>query len=813
MQSKRLGVLLAMCLSLSVAIPCIAWAVPPTIEKVTIKRILRVDGPGSPRYDQEITVQARDEDGAADTLNLQVEGGGMQFVSTCPYLNTSESECDENGLNCKLKNWTRWGNAMQPPSGDYTVTVTDIAGESATLTFSGVPAMRQTPSTTLLAPASDAIFDTVQDPNLFTPIFTFNKAASEVGNIHVWAEGMPYDEVWNTSIEVGPNAAVTYNESNTAAAGYEQIIPGTTYYWSVWVGPSSPVFVVKDTAGVVKGEVYDEERIWRRFYVKGTPPMAGPLPTLDGKFTYLATLCGNRSSSSLVRYTNNNTTRSWLGPLGLWSADWSWDGTNLLYTKPPWIFADKLDGSTPTQVPGTKAADRWGRWSPDARHVVYERWIPGVSWCETADIWIADMAGGAGHALVNSPDLEWCPVWSPDGLWIAYTRRYPGGNSSVRLVRYDGTYDHALSITGIAGSGSLSTILETLFPAWSPDGKKLAVSFTANVGGSMVYGIGTVAAEGGQLLPIFVAPPNADNYCCLQPYVQGWSPDGKKVVFLSSHHNPSTNGCGNAPFADLWMVAADTMSSVPQQLTYDFMSQPGSSWWAPNTPVGTNVTVVKGDNAITFEKVTIKGSTRIAVKEDAPALPKGFAVLGYHKVSAATTATRSGKITISCKYSDMEVPSGREDELLLLEWRKVIAIPPQAPGRWGAVTIGPSDTVNNLIKGEVWALSTYAIAVGPQIVPGVPPIPIEKTPWKAQLPAKFKLIAADGAALNDADVLVQATRVNQPNLPPKEVKCAFNANTGYYSWNPTDLHLSVGTWKLRLFVNGIAIKEAKVLIP
>ncbi len=578
MKSRRLGLLLLACLGLYGALQGVAWAVPPTIEKVTIRRILRLDGPGMQRYDQEITVQARDEDGAADALNLQVEGGGIQPISACPFLMTSEDECDENGINCKKKEWKRWGNTLTPPSGDYTVTVTDADGESATLTLAGVPAMKQTPTTTLLAPAGDAILDTVQDPDLLTPTFTFSKTASEVGNIHVWAEGMPQDEVWVASIGEGPNVAVTYNATNDAAAGYEQMKQGTTYYWSVWAGPPTPVLEVKDTAGVVKGVVYDEERVWRRFYVRGSPPATGPLPALDGKLAYLATLCGNRSLSSAVRYSSDNATRSWLGPLGLWSADWSWDGANLLYTKPPWMFTDKLDGSQPTPVPGTKAADRWGRWSPDARHVVFERWIPGVSWCETADIWIADMTGGTGHALVNSSDLEWSPVWSPDGLWIAYARRSPNGKSSVRLVRYDGTYDHALPITGIIGGGSLSVVTETLFPAWSPDGKKLAVSFTANVAGTEVNGVGTVAAKGGQLLPVFVTPPLTDSFCCTQPYVQGWSPDGTKVVFLSSHHSSSTSGCGDAPYADLWMVAADSTPSVPQQLTYDSLSQPGSSW-------------------------------------------------------------------------------------------------------------------------------------------------------------------------------------------------------------------------------------------
>ncbi len=224
------------------------------------------------------------------------------------------------------------------------------------------------------------------------------------------------------------------------------------------------------------------------------------------------------------------------------------------------------------------------------------------------------------------------------------------------------------------------------------------------------------------------------------------------------------------------------------------------------------MTVVKGDTSVTFEKVTAKGSTRAAVKEDAPALPTGFAFLGYHKFSAATTATRSGKITVSCKYDDAEVPAGRESDLLLLEWRKTSPSPPHPLGQWGTAVIGPSDAANNSIKGNVWALSTYAIAVGPQIVPGVPPLPPGKNPWQAQLPFKFKLVAADGIALKNADVHVQATKVGQVIPTPKEVKCPFNASTGYYTLNLQDLHLSTGNWQLRLFVNGIVIKEVKAAI-
>jgi dipeptidyl aminopeptidase/acylaminoacyl peptidase len=110
--------------------------------------------------------------------------------------------------------------------------------------------------------------------------------------------------------------------------------------------------------------------------------------------------------------------------------------------------------------------------SPDATRIAYTilyRDQPGRPYPQ---IWVMDIASGktsrlAGEKIVNSD-----PVWSPNGEWIAY-------------VADEGTDHHAeLLIAHPDGSGSrsLAPVIGTNSPSknegnavtWSPDGKKLA---------------------------------------------------------------------------------------------------------------------------------------------------------------------------------------------------------------------------------------------------------------------------------------------------------------------------------------------------
>ena len=93
--------------------------------------------------------------------------------------------------------------------------------------------------------------------------------------------------------------------------------------------------------------------------------------------------------------------------------------------------------------------------------------------------------GTGAHRLTNdlAPEIE--PAWSPDGRWIAYSRRLPGSEiREVWVVHPDGTGRRRLTAPAVAAYG----------PAWSPDGKLVAFAARRGTGHFEIYTIGVDGA-------------------------------------------------------------------------------------------------------------------------------------------------------------------------------------------------------------------------------------------------------------------------------------------------------------------------------
>ncbi len=121
----------------------------------------------------------------------------------------------------------------------------------------------------------------------------------------------------------------------------------------------------------------------------------------------------------------------------------------------------KIDRAGPYQIlTGTDDDCRQPNWSPDGRHIVYQRFENG-QW----DLWVMDTDGknqrqitwGAGDKTDASfsPDSQWV-VYSADGPTLKFANLYiisVSCGDPVRVTHFDG-YDGA--------------------PSWSPDGCKIA---------------------------------------------------------------------------------------------------------------------------------------------------------------------------------------------------------------------------------------------------------------------------------------------------------------------------------------------------
>jgi hypothetical protein len=125
-----------------------------------------------------------------------------------------------------------------------------------------------------------------------------------------------------------------------------------------------------------------------------------------------------------------------------------------------------------------------------------------------------------------------------------------------------------------------------------------------------------------------------------------------------------------------------------------------------NTPVGSPVVVDLGTAVVTFSNVTVAGDTSATATQGNPGgpTPPNFRLRGSF-VEITTTAQYSGPITVGIHYDDSKI--GNEAKLRLFHWDG---------SQWEDVTTPPVDTVNNIIYGQVSALSPFFVGeeVGPE---------------------------------------------------------------------------------------------------
>ena len=120
-----------------------------------------------------------------------------------------------------------------------------------------------------------------------------------------------------------------------------------------------------------------------------------------------------------------------------------------------------------------------------------------------------------------------------------------------------------------------------------------------------------------------------------------------------------------------------------------------------NTPAGTDITTTDPTTGVTvtFNEITLSGTTSITTSNTGPETPTGFEVAGVY-FDITTTATYTGPIQIAIPY-DENLVIGNEEDLKIMHWN------PDAQ-RWTDITTWV-DTANNIIYGQAASLSIFAV--------------------------------------------------------------------------------------------------------
>lgn len=174
--------------------------------------------------------------------------------------------------------------------------------------------------------------------------------------------------------------------------------------------------------------------------------------------------------------------------IGLNHCDWSPDGTTIVSVgymdggNDTWsIHLVATDGTNLLRLTTTNNVwDNDPSWSPDGSQIAFMRIYPDEN--NREEIWIMN-ADGSNQRYI---DIEGgSPKWSPDGERLIY-HAMRGDNYDIYTCRADGT-DEQLLITTVGGD---------LTPVWSPNG--LQIAFT-RVGDDLTHHIYVADADGTNL--------------------------------------------------------------------------------------------------------------------------------------------------------------------------------------------------------------------------------------------------------------------------------------------------------------------------
>jgi Tol biopolymer transport system component len=215
------------------------------------------------------------------------------------------------------------------------------------------------------------------------------------------------------------------------------------------------------------------------------------------------------------------------------------------------IWGINADGSGNVRLVAGDIGFNYPDWSPDGQYLAMAGYVSG----QTQSIYVAAVGSPGPNRLTSDPGvLDGDPVWSPNGIMVAFTRTYPDQNNRTEIwvteadsgiprwtgllgmaARWspDGTHfvyasgpttDADIMIARVDGTEAAhltSSAAAEYQPMWSPDGARIAYVSNAD-GDDDIY---VMNADGSDPTRI------TDN--TVGDYSPRWSPDGSWIAFES----------------------------------------------------------------------------------------------------------------------------------------------------------------------------------------------------------------------------------------------------------------------------------------
>jgi Tol biopolymer transport system component len=173
--------------------------------------------------------------------------------------------------------------------------------------------------------------------------------------------------------------------------------------------------------------------------------------------------------------------------------------------------------------------------APAPQKIVFARVFPNAG---QIGLFIADADGNNERPLVGLGEIDYDPVWSPDGRSIVFTSDR-NGSADLYRVKPDGAGLERLTDNAAYDDQA----------AFSPDGKQLVFVTTRNGGTSDLWTLDLQSRQAKAL----TSGPGGD-------FRPAWSPDGKWIAFSSDRGSTMPMGHGrweHIQLADIYLVHPD----------------------------------------------------------------------------------------------------------------------------------------------------------------------------------------------------------------------------------------------------------------
>lgn len=251
---------------------------------------------------------------------------------------------------------------------------------------------------------------------------------------------------------------------------------------------------------------------------------------------------------------------------------WSPDGTKIVFESTragpdPDIYLMNADGTNVIALTDNEVTDGTPVFTPDGRFVVYASEQDG-----NLDVFRMKTDGSEKVNLSRHPGTDGHPRVSPDGRLIYFNSNRSSDPATFSRGTMDRDHNHEIYTMTLDG-GDVRRVTDLpdwdTYPAVSPDGQQLLWRRIAPTGGK---------SESGRNSEVFwmdLRTGAQKNLTANQAYDgwPAWSPDGKRIAFASNR--------ANAEFEAFDIYVAEADGSNPTRVTFGNGIEGTGSWTKP----------------------------------------------------------------------------------------------------------------------------------------------------------------------------------------------------------------------------------------